>query len=124
MRPAELALSRLPPSRLGRLAEGLSAAWLAAQGWRLVARNARLAGVEVDLVAWAGPCLVLVEVKARRSVQAGGPEEAVDRRKLRRLRRAALAWGAKLQAPQLRIDLLAWRWAPQLGWQAQRLEGI
>lgn len=124
MRPAELALSLCPPARLGRLAEGLSAAWLAAQGWRLVARNARLAGVEVDLVAWQGACLVLVEVKARRRLGAGGPEEAVDGRKLRRLRRAALAWGARLGAPQLRIDLVACRWRPGLGWSWHRLEGI
>lgn len=122
--PAAWCQKSLPPKAFGALAEGLSAGWLGRSGWRVVARNPRLGGVEVDLLAWEGGCLVVVEVKARRGDRQGGPEEAVGAAKLRRLRRAALLWGDRLGAQQLRVDLLAWRWSPQAGWALTHLRGI
>ena len=38
----------------------------------------RMAAGELDLVAWDGPSLVIVEVKSRASADFGLPEEAVD----------------------------------------------
>jgi Holliday junction resolvase-like predicted endonuclease len=54
---------------LGRDAEELVAARLASRGWRIVARNVRVADVrgELDLIAVDGDALVFAEVKARRS---------------------------------------------------------
>jgi putative endonuclease len=83
--------------RLGRLAEGVVCARLTAEGWRLVALNARVDARrgEIDVIALDGPTLVFVEVKARRSDAAAGPElpvMAVDARKRARLRSLAVAW--------------------------------
>jgi putative endonuclease len=84
---------------LGRAAEELVARRLAAHGWRVVARNARIRTPEIagelDIVALDGRTLVFVEVKAATSGRVAGPERpalAVARRKRLRLRRLAVAW--------------------------------
>ena len=82
---------------LGRRAEELVAAWLLADGWEIVARNVRVAGLrgELDLVAVDGDALVFVEVKARRAGSVAGPETpalAVDARKQAKIRSLAAAW--------------------------------
>lgn len=81
--------------RLGRAAEELAAARLAAAGWRLVERNARTRYGELDLVALDGGTLVFVEVKAGRAGSPYGPERpvlSVGRRKQLRIRRLAAVW--------------------------------
>lgn len=81
--------------RLGRTAEDLVAARLAAAHWEILERNARTRYGELDLVALDGRTLVFVEVKAGREGSAFGPERpvlAVDRRKQQRIRRLATAW--------------------------------
>jgi putative endonuclease len=81
--------------RLGRTAEDLVAARLAAAGWEIVERNARTRFGELDIVALDGRALVFVEVKAGRAGAAFGPERpilAIDARKQRRIRRLATAW--------------------------------
>jgi putative endonuclease len=81
--------------RLGRQAEELIAARLAAAGWKILERNARTRFGELDVVALDGRTLVFVEVKAGRQGSAFGPERpvlAVDWRKQRRVRRLATAW--------------------------------
>jgi putative endonuclease len=81
--------------RLGRAAEDLVAARLAAAGWGIVARNARTRFGELDIVALDGGALVFVEVKAGRAGSVFGPERpvlAVDWRKQLRIRRLATAW--------------------------------
>jgi putative endonuclease len=84
--------------QIGRRAEQLVAARLAAAGWEILERNARTRFGELDIVALDGRTLVFVEVKAGRQGSAFGPERpvlGVDRRKQRRLRRLATAWMAE-----------------------------
>ena len=62
-------------------------------GYRILGRNVRTPGGEVDLLALDGETLVLVEVKA--TTRAGfDPADRVDHAKRRRLR-AARAWLAR-----------------------------
>jgi putative endonuclease len=81
-----------PRRALGREGEERAAAFLAREGFAILARNVRAGGVELDLVAARGPLLAIVEVKARRGRACGAPEEAVDARKRGRLVRGARAW--------------------------------
>jgi putative endonuclease len=78
--------ARLP---LGRRGERAAEKYLRRCGYRIVERNFRAAGAEIDIVAMDGETLVFVEVKTRRSRDAGAPEEAVDERKQKQIRRAA-----------------------------------
>ena len=75
----------------GRVGEALAAAYLEMVGCRCVARNVRLAGVEVDLVVDDGPSRVLVEVRVRSRGDYGGAAATILRAKRERLVRAARA---------------------------------
>jgi putative endonuclease len=95
--PPTVALVTIARQRIGRRAEDLVAARLAAAGWRIVERNARTRVGEIDIVALDGRTLVFVEVKAGRTGSDHGPERpalAVGPRKQHRLRRVAAAWMA------------------------------
>lgn len=100
-----------PRHILGLRAEEAVATWLAQRGWRVLARRWRCPAGELDLVARdpAGT-LVGVEVKLRRSRRAGDAVEAVDARRVARLRATLAAYvrgtGAGTAPLALRIDLV------------------
>jgi ribonuclease HII len=100
---------------LGAEGEEIAARYLEGLGFRVVERNIRSAGVEVDLVAWDGEELVFVEVKLRRSLSHGDGESAVTPAKQRRLSRAALGYvsGRGLAAERLRFDVVAIQGSPR-----------
>jgi putative endonuclease len=79
-------------NELGAEGERRAAAHLMRRGYRIVARNVRAGGIEMDLIARRGSLVVFVEVKTRRSHRFGRPEDAVDSRKRARLIRGAAAW--------------------------------
>ncbi len=94
---------------LGRRGERAAERHLRRNGYRIVVRNFRAAGAEIDLVAVDGDTLVFVEVKTRRSRAAGAPEEAVDERKQTRMRRAAEVFARRYRADEIemRFDIVA-----------------
>ena len=94
----------------GTAAETLAAAYLELVGWAVEARNVRIAGVEVDIVAREGRTAVLIEVKYRTRSDYGGADAAIDARKRERLRRAALT--ASARGSDVRIDVLSLEPAP------------
>lgn len=59
------------------------------QGYRVLEKNYRCPGGEIDLIARDGDYLVFAEVKYRSSQARGWPEEAVNPEKQQRIRRAA-----------------------------------
>lgn len=95
--------------KLGRRGEDLAAGYLEAQGIRVVDRNWRCSGGEIDIVAFDGDSLVIAEVKTRRSLAFGHPFEAVGAEKLARLHRLASAWcrDHELRMPLRRVDVIA-----------------
>ncbi|MDD4933280.1 MAG: YraN family protein [Methylacidiphilaceae bacterium] len=77
---------------LGRWGEREAARFLRGKGYRILLRNVRIGGGEIDLVCRQKNILVFVEVKTRSSLQHGEPAEAVDAGKRARLVRAAYAY--------------------------------
>jgi putative endonuclease len=77
---------------LGRYGERLAERYLSAQGMHVLARRWRCPEGEIDIIALDGDCLVVCEVKTRRSLAAGTPLDAVTHGKAARLRRLAAAW--------------------------------
>ena len=69
----------------GQSAEVLAEQYLRKKGYRILERNVRLPGGELDMVVRHGDLLIFVEVKARRTEQYGGSPYAVHGRKERRL---------------------------------------
>ncbi len=88
---------RIPDRRArGDAIEAAALTFLQTQGLRLLARNARFRGGELDLVMLApgpaGDSLVFVEVRYRASAAFGGGAASVDLGKRRKLVRAAGAF--------------------------------
>jgi putative endonuclease len=75
--------------RAGQRAEDLAAAFLSTRGWEILARNFRRRLGELDLVARRDGLLAIVEVRTRADVGYGSAAASVDRRKQRRIVRAA-----------------------------------
>lgn len=104
--------------RLGGAGERLAATWLEARGYHIVARNWHCPYGEIDLIAevaaqatgasGAGE-IVFVEVKTRRGVAMGAPEEAITHAKRRHLIAAAQCYLAERgeEARAYRIDVIA-----------------
>jgi putative endonuclease len=93
---------------LGRHGEEIAAAYLQSLGMLVLARNWRCPLGEIDVVALDGDCLVVCEVKTRRSLAAGSPLEAITPAKLGRLRRLTSLWlaGQDQRFDDIRIDVV------------------
>jgi len=73
----------------GAYGENLACDFLKKQGYKILERNFRIRGGEIDVIAKDGDTLVYVEVKTRSSNQFGTPEESITVKKIRFLERAA-----------------------------------
>ena len=94
---------------IGARGEQLAAAHLVAAGYRVIERNYRGAGAEIDIVARAAKCLVFVEVKASES-RLYPPELRVAAEKQERVTRAARYFIRRRGIPrgcEVRFDVLA-----------------
>ena len=76
----------------GAAAEALAAAFLGTRGMRIIARNYRVRGGEIDLVGEKGDCLVFIEVRLRRHRDYGCAAASITARKLQRIILAARHW--------------------------------
>lgn len=94
---------------LGAHGELLAARFLTRQGLFLLDRNWRCRQGEIDLVLRDGRTLVVCEVKTRTSNDYGTPHEAINRRKVDRMRRLASCWlrAHSVHPDDIRLDLVA-----------------
>jgi putative endonuclease len=96
---------------VGAYGEQLAARYLVECGMRILDRNWRCDQGEIDIVAMDDTCLVIIEVKTRRSLAFGSPVEAVTAVKAARLRRLACCWLAENRSlvdsvADVRIDVI------------------
>ncbi|HEX8169814.1 MAG TPA: YraN family protein [Thermoanaerobaculia bacterium] len=105
---------KLAPAKLGRLGERRAAWFYRLRGYRIVARNERVAAGEADLVARRGRTLVIVEVKTRQTRIAGEGHEAVDRTRRERMIRLGEHYAARFPTATLRYDIVSLYWT---GWR-------
>ncbi|WP_437281825.1 YraN family protein [Sorangium sp. So ce375] len=73
---------------LGARAEDAVVAHLAAQGVEIVARNARVGRLEIDVIARDGPVIVIIEVRTRGAGSYVRALDSIDASKRARVRRA------------------------------------
>lgn len=95
---------------IGKLYEEKAVSFLKSQGYEILERNFTTPLGELDIIAQHKNYLVFLEVKYRKSDFGGLPQEAVTRRKQRRLARAALIYlksKGYQQPPNIRFDVLA-----------------
>ena len=93
---------------VGAYGERLAVRHLREAGLVLLARTWRPLPGEIDIIARVGDVLVFCEVKTRRGSGFGSPAEAVDGRKVARLRRLAAEWLAqsRVRPREVRFDVV------------------
>lgn len=89
--------------------ENIAASYLVKKGYKIIEKNFRARGGEIDIIAIDGDTLVFVEVKARSTREFGSPLEAITYRKIKSLIKTAQFY--KIKNPGLpenmRIDAVA-----------------
>lgn len=94
--------------KLGKWGESVAAHHLEAKGYTIVARNWRCTLGEIDLVARADDLFIFVEVKTRRGLAMGSPEEALTAVKAQKLLKLAAFYIAENDLDvDWQIDLVA-----------------
>lgn len=99
-------MTRQRAERRGRIAEWAAMLYLLCAGYRILGHRLRTPHGEVDIAAWKDGVLVIVEVKARSSYDAGA--YAVTPIAQQRIARAAqaLAGRWRLTRAPIRFDLV------------------
>ena len=91
-------------TRRGHEAETLAARYLEAHGLRLLERNFRIRGGEIDLICRDGKVLVFIEVRQRSYGEFGGAAASITASKRRRIVLAACHYLAAHAAGDCRFD--------------------
>jgi putative endonuclease len=92
----------------GRTGECLAAEWLVRNGFTIIQRNWRHHRYEVDIIAGRTAILHFIEVKTRRSLTFGNPEESVNRKKLEHVMEGSTGWLYRWPAyRRVQYDVLA-----------------
>ena len=95
---------------IGKEREDQACAFLEEQGMVILERNFFSRQGEIDVIARDGSYVVFVEVKYRKQGSAGHPEEAVNYRKIERIRRTAMFYLVRHGLPEntpVRFDVVA-----------------
>lgn len=95
---------------LGRRGEELARRYFQKNGFIVVDHNFRLRWGEIDLVLRKDKAFRFVEVKFRRNIDYGLPEEAVVKNKQKRIKNVALYWLKRRHLPldtEVHFDILA-----------------
>lgn len=98
-----------PRRRFGNKAENLAARFFVSKGYKILKRQYRTRGGEIDLIARDGNEIVFIEVKARVSNDFGYPEESVTQSKLDKIQRTAEMYLSKYRMTSVayRIEVVA-----------------
>ncbi|MDO5397083.1 MAG: YraN family protein [bacterium] len=95
----------MPEINSGALGERSAEAYLKRKGYEVEARNYRCKYGELDIVARDGSCIVIAEVKTRKSHAYGTPAEFVTPKKQERLRCAAMDY-VGYKETEMRFDVI------------------
>lgn len=90
----------------GQTAENLAVAYLQENGLRILERNFRVRGGEIDIICREGSTLVFVEVRLRQNARYGGAAASITPAKQARLILAARHYLLRVPATDCRFDCL------------------
>jgi putative endonuclease len=109
---------------IGALGEKIAAEYLTRLGYVIRERNFRLREGEIDIIAEKDDFLIFIEVRTRRSLSFGTPEESVTAKKKERLIALTQAYMEDREdlPSSWRIDVMALELGPK--GQISRLELI
>lgn len=98
-----------PRRAFGDRGEDLAVAFFIQRGFTIIARNWQTRVGEIDVICQKNDVIHFIEVKTRRTLAYGRPQEAITPRKLQHLRRSVEAYLQSLRTrPQrYQVDALA-----------------
>lgn len=114
MKPDPQNVKRKRAQRWGTISEWIAAASLFLKGYRILAMRHKTKLGEVDIIARKKDLIIMVEVKARRTIEEA--YDAVTHASQKRIENAGDLWLAKQKNPHLlsvRYDIIAvrpWKW--------------
>ena len=99
-------MNRQLAEKRGREGETRAALWLAAKGWRILAKRVKTPRGEIDLIARRGTLVAFIEVKWRRSREQ--LDQAIDEYRLTRVAAAVecVAHEYAQNGEDIRIDVI------------------
>jgi putative endonuclease len=99
----------ISPHKLGKAGEEIAQNYLQKEKFRIVKKGFRLYRGEIDLIVYDKETLVFVEVKTRSPGALGLPEESVDIRKQRQIRKIAEGYLALngIDGVECRFDVIS-----------------
>ena len=74
----------------GKIGEDEAVKFLKKNKYKIIERNFRTKFGEIDIIAKKGKEIFFIEVKTRKTISFGYPEESVDERKLNKIKKVAL----------------------------------
>lgn len=93
---------------LGKQGEDKAVTLLVSKGHQLLERNYRFGRDEVDIITKQGKNIVFVEVKTRSGVSFGHPEEFVDKKKRKAMKKVADEYMFRNKLEEaIRFDIVA-----------------
>ena len=92
----------------GNYGEDLACKFLKSNGYKILERNYRIRGGEIDIVAKEGDALVFIEVKTRWSHEYGPPVESMTPWKIKALLKTAKFYVQKInwEDKEYRLDFV------------------
>lgn len=72
---------------LGKEGEDIACNFLKNKGYKIIEKNFRSKFGEIDIIAKDGNTLVFIEVKSKEGIKFGSPQEAVNRKKLEKIKK-------------------------------------
>jgi putative endonuclease len=78
--------------KVGQFGEDLAVKFLLKKGYRIIERNKKISYQEIDIIAKIANKIVFVEVKTRTNNSSGFAEEAINRNKIRNIKKAIASY--------------------------------
>lgn len=97
---------------LGKTGEVLALKYLRSHNYKIIEQNYKTRSGEIDIIAKNKDVLAFIEVKTRKSLDYGLPQESVDTCKQRQISRVAIEYLAKknIYDVDCRFDIVAITW--------------
>jgi len=100
-------LPKMDSISVGKSGENIAQEYLEKKGYNVIDRNYRTKYGEIDLIVKKDGILIFVEVRSKTGEQFGTPEDTINRIKVRKIQRNAIAYAARKKwQGQYKIDAI------------------
>jgi putative endonuclease len=95
-------------NELGKRGESIAVDYLIKKGYTILDTNWTFQKAEIDIIAFKGSNVIIVEVKTRSRIDFGLPQDFVKPKQIQQMIKAVDAYVQKLQGEwQVRFDIIA-----------------